>query len=133
EDLGVKPDELVSWFVWADDLGPDGQTRRTMGDLYFGEVRPFDEVFREGQSMEGSQGQGQGGEDRTGKLAELQKQIVNATWKLERENATPRDRKSKTSSDQNSPTSPQERSDDQSSKSGRPDHQLVRRLLLPNR
>src|SRR4029079_12706087 len=22
EDLGIHPDELVSWFVWADDLGP---------------------------------------------------------------------------------------------------------------
>ncbi|MGH7972427.1 MAG: hypothetical protein ACREIC_27255, partial [Limisphaerales bacterium] len=33
EDLHVKPDELVSWFVWADDLGPDGKVRRTVGDL----------------------------------------------------------------------------------------------------
>jgi hypothetical protein len=88
EDLGVQPDELVAWFVWADDVGPDGQVRRTSGDLYFGEIRPFEEVFREGQGME-SQGQGgqQGGQqDRTGKLADLQKQIINATWKLQRQN-----------------------------------------------
>jgi len=88
EDLGLKPDELVSWFVWADDLGPDGQVRRTMGDLYFGEVRPFEEVFREGQGMEGQGGGGEGGgEDTTGKLADLQKQIVNATWRLERDHS----------------------------------------------
>ena len=86
EDLGVKPDELVSWFVWADDLGPDGQSRRTMGDLYFGEVRPFEEVFREGQGMEG-QGGGESGGDQTGKLADLQKQIVNATWRLQRDHS----------------------------------------------
>src|SRR6185369_11568966 len=30
EELGAKSDELVSWFAWADDLGPDGQVRRTM-------------------------------------------------------------------------------------------------------
>jgi hypothetical protein len=88
EDLGVQPDELVAWFVWADDIGPDGQLRRSSGDLYFGEVRPFEEVFREGQGMDG---QGQGGQqgqqqDRTGKLADLQKQIINATWKLQRQN-----------------------------------------------
>jgi hypothetical protein len=57
-----------------------------MGDLYFGEVRPFEEVFREGQGMEG-QGGGESGGDRTGKLADLQKQIVNATWRLERDHA----------------------------------------------
>jgi hypothetical protein len=88
EDLGVQPDELVAWFVWADDVGPDGQLRRSTGDLYFGEVRPFEEVFREGQGMD-SQGQGgqqQGQQDRTGKLADLQKQIINATWKLQRQN-----------------------------------------------
>jgi hypothetical protein len=88
EELGVQPDELVAWFVWADDVGPDGQVRRSTGDLYFGEVRPFEEVFREGQGMDG-QGQGgqqQGQQDRTGKLADLQKQIINATWKLQRQN-----------------------------------------------
>jgi hypothetical protein len=92
EDLGVKPDELVSWFIWADDLGPDGQVRRTMGDLYFGEVRPFEEVFREGQGMDGQGGAGEGGGgNQTGQLADLQKQIVNATWRLERDhNSTPK-------------------------------------------
>ncbi|HAB18691.1 MAG TPA: hypothetical protein DCE44_19900, partial [Verrucomicrobiales bacterium] len=86
EELGVAPDDLVSWFVWADDLGPDGQVRRTRGDMFFAEVRPFDEIFREGQSGEGGQPP-PGGQDGspTSKLAELQKQIINATWKLERQ------------------------------------------------
>jgi hypothetical protein len=88
ENLGVQPDELVAWFLWADDVGPDGQIRRSTGDLYFGEVRPFEEVFREGQGMDGAgQGGQQGGQqDRTGKLADLQKQIMNATWNLQRKN-----------------------------------------------
>ena len=86
EDLGAQPDQVIAWFVWADDLGPDGQVRRTSGDLFFGEVRPFDEVFREGEG--GGNQEGGGGQDSqrnpTTKLAELQKQIINATWKLQR-------------------------------------------------
>jgi hypothetical protein len=84
EDLGVQPDQLISWFVWADDLGPDGQLRRTTGDLFFAEVRPFDEVFRENQNpgqegQAGSQSQG----SPSGQLADLEKQIITATWKLQ--------------------------------------------------
>ncbi|MBL9190539.1 MAG: hypothetical protein JNK23_23880 [Opitutaceae bacterium] len=91
EELGAKPDDLVSWFVWAEDIGPDGKPRRTQGDLFFGEVRPFDEIFRESQNMESGEGEqqggGQGAEAR--KLTELQKQIISATWRLQREGRTP--------------------------------------------
>lgn len=87
EDLRAAPDELVSWFVWAEDIGPDGQLRRTASDMYFAEVRPFDEIFREGAGMDSSSSaemqMQMGGE--TMKLAELQKQIINATWKLQRQ------------------------------------------------
>lgn len=84
EELGVEPDQLLSWFVWADDVGPDGQIRRTVGDLYFAEVRPFEEVFREGQGMDGQQGGGGGGSSQSEKLADLEKQIISATWNLQR-------------------------------------------------
>lgn len=86
EDLAAKPDELVSWYVWAEDIGPDGQVRRTRSDLYFAEVRPFDEAFREESGM--GQGEQEGGEAPQGgsqRLTELQKQILAATWKLQRE------------------------------------------------
>src|SRR6266568_2319957 len=86
EDLGVQPDQLLSWFLWADDIGPDGLLRRATGDLFFAEVRPFEEIFREGQGMDAQQ-QGQAGqqESQPARLAELQKQIITATWKLQRE------------------------------------------------
>src|SRR6266550_31277 len=98
EDLGLEADQLLSWFVWADDIGPDGQVRRTTGDMFFAEVRPFEEIFREGQGMEGQSGEQRDGQqgNRTAKLAELQKQIINATWKLQREhggNSRPADRR----------------------------------------
>ncbi|MGI8603546.1 MAG: hypothetical protein ACR2OZ_11185 [Verrucomicrobiales bacterium] len=87
EDWGVQADQLVAWHVWAEDMGPDGRPRRTQGELFFGEVRPFEEIFRQGTGMEGeqqSEQSGQQGGDPASKLAELQKQIVNATWKLQR-------------------------------------------------
>jgi hypothetical protein len=83
EELGAQADQLVAWFAWADDIGPDGKLRRTASDMYFGEVRPFEEVFRESQGMEGEGQAGQ--ENETDKLADLQKQIINATWRLQRE------------------------------------------------
>lgn len=87
EDLGVAPDDLLAWHLWAEDIGPDGQPRRTEGDLFFAEVRPFDEIFREsegggGEDMAGGEG---GGGGRPGRLTELQKQIINATWRLHRQ------------------------------------------------
>ncbi len=92
EDVGAKPDDLVSWYVWADDVGPDGQMRRTKGDLFFAEVRPFDEIFRESQGMQSEdqqQGGGGGQGDPARKLTDLQKQIINATWRLQRDGQTP--------------------------------------------
>ncbi|HEY1110140.1 MAG TPA: hypothetical protein VGE76_15925, partial [Opitutaceae bacterium] len=90
EELKAKPDDLISWHLWADDIGPDGKLRRTNGDLYFAEVRAFDEIFRESQNMGGEEGGGGGGGQAARKLTDLQKQIINATWKLQREGMTTR-------------------------------------------
>ena len=92
ENLGVSADQVVSYFAWADDHGPDGQVRRTFSDMFFAEVRPFEEIFRQDQSgasenqnqQQQQQNQNQGGNQNT-RLAELQKQIVIATWKLQRD------------------------------------------------
>jgi len=90
EELGLQPDEFVSWFLWASDIGPDGQPRRVAGDLYFAEIRPFEEVFREGQGGGGGGGGQQGGGGgQASQLAELQKQIISATWKLQRQHTSP--------------------------------------------
>jgi hypothetical protein len=94
EDMDAQPDQLLSYYVWADDVGPDGNVRRTSSDMFFAEVRPFEEIFREGQAPSGGQQQQQqrqGGQSRADRLAELQKQIINATWNLQRRegNKTP--------------------------------------------
>jgi hypothetical protein len=86
EKLGVDVDQLVSYFAWAEDYGPDGKERRTFSDIFFAEVRPFEEVFRADQSgaSESQQGSQNGGRNQSPRLAELQKQIVIATWKLQK-------------------------------------------------
>ena len=89
ESLAAKPDQLVSYFVWAEDIGPDEKPRRAMSDMYFAEVRPFEQIYRQGeQPSAGEQQQQQqnqsGNQQKAEELAELQKQIINATWKLVR-------------------------------------------------
>ena len=94
EELKAKPDDLVSYFFWAEDLGPDGNVRRTSSDMFFAEVRHFDEIYRQGnaptqQQQQQQQQQQSQNSQQAGELAELQKQIINATWKLvRRENET---------------------------------------------
>ena len=59
EKLGVDVDQVVAYFAWAEDYGPDGQSRRTFSDMYFAEIRPFEEVFLRGiNRAAGDQGQG---------------------------------------------------------------------------
>jgi hypothetical protein len=86
EDLHAEPDQLLAYYFWAEDSGPDGQLRRTSSDMYFAEVRHFDEIFREGQAPPGgqSQRQQQGNQNTQAaqQLAQVQKDIINATWNL---------------------------------------------------
>jgi hypothetical protein len=88
ETLPLQSDQVLAYFVWADDVGPDGKNRRTYSDMFFAEVRPFEENFRAGQGeMSGASGQGEGQQEgnKADDLAQMQKEIVIATWKLQRQ------------------------------------------------
>jgi hypothetical protein len=82
EELKASADQLLTYHLWAEDLGVDGRPRRTVGDIYFADVRPFEEIFRQGPQQEPGEGgepkKKQGGQ----KAGDLQKQIVVATWKV---------------------------------------------------
>lgn len=87
ESLETKADQLLTYHLWAEDLDRNGQVRRNQGDLHFIEIRPFEEIYREDQSSSAGaseQQQQQSGENgrQAEELAELQKQIINATWKV---------------------------------------------------
>jgi len=83
EEMQAKPDDLISYYFYADDIGPDGQSRRSFSDIFFAEVRPFEEIFRQ-QPSSGSGGENSANESGAGKLLELQKQIVTAAWNVMR-------------------------------------------------
>jgi len=80
EEQSVETDDLLTWWAWADDYGPDGESRRSTSDLYFAEVRSLDEIFRENESG-GGQGQPQQG-NQGEELIDTQRQITIALWKL---------------------------------------------------
>lgn len=88
EELDAQPDQLLTYHFWADDLGPDGQPRRSVSDIFFAELRPFEEIFRESESFQDQQNQnqqqnqnGQQGQQAE-ELVQLQKQIITATWNV---------------------------------------------------
>ena len=83
EDLRVQPDELVTYYLYADDFGPQWPgSRRTSSDVFFAEARSFDEIYRQvDQQGAGEMQSSQKPPDSTAKLLELQKQIIIATWK----------------------------------------------------
>ena len=87
ESLEAEPDQLLSFHFWVVDFAADGNLRRTFSDMMFAEVRPFEEIFRQGQQPPGGeqQQQQQGeseNEQQAGELADLQKQIISATWNI---------------------------------------------------
>ena len=84
ERLQVQPDTLISYYLFAEDIAADGKPRRISSDMFFMEVRHFEEIFRQGQSAGGGSkgGKSGGNAEKAEKLAEQQKQIINATWKI---------------------------------------------------
>ena len=89
EELSARPDQLLTYAFWADDVGSDGTPRRTFSDMYFAEVRHFEEIFRESQASQSQQRQNQQQSGQQGQqqdqLAQLQKQIISATWNIKRQ------------------------------------------------
>ena len=84
EEFGLEPGDVVSYYARATDLrsgGPGGGVESS--DIYFVEIRPFDRNFR--QAEQGGGGGGGGGAGMGGELSEQQRQIVAATFRLERD------------------------------------------------
>ncbi len=97
EDLGVEVGQVVSYFLWADDLDESNEPRRSFSDLFFATVRPFEEIFRQNRSategmreqQQQSEGGQQGGEQQQSiaNLLDTQKDIISATWNIKRRKA----------------------------------------------
>jgi hypothetical protein len=80
EDLGVEPGDFVTYYARARDVSRGKRSTEARSDIFFLEVKPFEEEFVASQS----QAMGGGSGDRSlDDLAEAQKEIIVATWKLD--------------------------------------------------
>jgi hypothetical protein len=80
EDLGVKPGDVIAYYARARDVGRGKRSTETQSDIFFLEVKPFSEEFVAAQSQAG----GSGASSQIDSLVAAQKEIISATWNIER-------------------------------------------------
>jgi hypothetical protein len=80
----VQPGDVISYYARARDVGRGKRPSETRSDMFFLEVRPFSEEFvsAQSQSVAGMSG------DQIETLVAAQKEIINATWNIERRAAS---------------------------------------------
>ena len=81
EDLNVQPGDFISYYVRAHDLTRGTRSSEARSDIFFLEVKPFEQEFSlaQSQSMAGS-----GYNGSVDELVNAQKAVVVATFKLDR-------------------------------------------------
>jgi hypothetical protein len=81
EDLDVQPGDFVSYYVRARDVARGKKSNEARSDIFFLDVRPYEQEFSlaQSQSMAGS-----GYAGAIDDLVNAQRQVVVATWKLDR-------------------------------------------------
>jgi hypothetical protein len=86
EEMGVEPGDFVSYYAKATDTDTVKGPKTATSDIYFIEVRPFDREFHASMSQ-GQNGGGMGGGmgSQAGAMSERQRQIIAATFNLERD------------------------------------------------
>ena len=80
EDLNVKPGDVVTYHARATDVGRGRRSTESRSDIFFLEIKPYEEEFVAAESNAGGMaGEQTGLED----LIAQQKDIMAATWKLD--------------------------------------------------
>src|SRR6185436_19246581 len=79
EEYGLQPGDFISYYAKARDA-----SQESTSDIYFMEVRPFDREFKQSQQ----QGQGQAGDQDSNALTRRQREIIAATFRVQRELST---------------------------------------------
>ena len=83
EELDVKPGDSVSYYARAFDNNSVGGQQKGTSDLYFVRVRPLQKDFHRADSQGGG---GRG--DQVGQLSQQQRQIIAATFNIQRDRKT---------------------------------------------
>ncbi len=86
EELNVQAGDFVSYYAKAIDNDAVDGPKPAMSDMYFVRVRPLSKDFKRAQS-DAQQGGGGGGgqQNQVGALSEQQRQIISATFNLQRD------------------------------------------------
>ena len=80
EDLGVEPGDFISYYARAREVARGGRARESRSDIYFLEVTPFDAEFERAATQAG----GGGSSTSLDSLVRAQKDVISATWTLDR-------------------------------------------------
>jgi hypothetical protein len=80
EDLNVRPGDFISYYARARDTGRGRRSAEARSDIFFLEVKSFEEEFVAAQSQASGGASGRQIEE----LVAAQKEIIIATWKLDR-------------------------------------------------
>jgi hypothetical protein len=83
EEMHLSPGDLVSYHATATDNDRVGGGQTASTDIYFMQVRPFGQDYKQQQSQQ--PGGGGGGQDDPGALSQRQRDIVAGTFKVERD------------------------------------------------
>lgn len=84
EQRELAPGDLISYYARATDAA-NQIARRVSTDMYFLDVRPFEQSFREGQGAGGGGGGGGGGGQQQEDLSAQQRALVVALFKISRD------------------------------------------------
>ena len=84
EELPLKPGDVVSYFARARDNDAVSGAHAATTDIYFVQVKPFGQTYRQAEQQGGGQ---QGGEESPNALSARQREIIAATFKLARDRA----------------------------------------------
>jgi hypothetical protein len=82
EGLRVQPGDVITGYALARDVARGKRSTETRSDIFFLEVKPFNEEFVSAQSQ--AMGGGGAAANQIESLIAAQKEIINATWNLER-------------------------------------------------
>ena len=82
EEFGLQPGDVISYYGKGWDNNDVTGPGVSSSDIYFIQIRPFEQRYV--QNQEGAQGKGQGGEDQE-TLSVQEKEIISATFKLIRD------------------------------------------------
>ena len=86
EDFKLQPGDVVSYYARATDNDAVSGAKTSSTDIYFLQVRPFDQEYKQDQG--GGGGGGGGGNDDTGQLSEQERQIIAGTFNTMRDKAS---------------------------------------------